>query len=86
MAITDGLGLKMHMGGVSKGLSVMAGVRTQLHGMGRMQPEVIDRALIRMAQLMGAKITNRWQAVGKFGSQIYYIGLIPEAVSPSAAG
>lgn len=76
LVLTEGQGMKMKLGGASKALALLAGIRTQMPGMGRAQDLAINRAIGRTAQLMGAKVADRWQAIGSLGSRMYYIGLV----------
>ena len=74
--ITEGQALKMKMGGMSRALSLLSGVRATQSGLGRMQDEVVDRALLRVAAAMHGEIAQRWQAIGKVGSRMMYIGVV----------
>ena len=75
LILTEGTALKLKMGGIARGLSLLSGVKAQ-SGLGRMQDEVIDRALLRTAAMMGATIRSRWQATGKTGSRMIYCGVV----------
>jgi hypothetical protein len=79
LVLTEGTGLKMNMGGVSKGLALLAGVRSQMPGMGAARNEVIERALKRLCETMHAAVVRRWEAHGNKGSRVGYIGLVLEA-------
>src|ERR1700733_12686805 len=62
LVLTEGQGLKMKMGGMSLALSLLAGVRNRLPGMGRAQDELINRGIRRVAAMMGGEIVRRWEA------------------------
>jgi len=81
VVMTEGTGLKMNMGGVSKALATLARIRVQMPGMGAARDEVIGRALRQIARMMHARIVSRWQAQGKRGSRVGYIGLIFEGLA-----
>jgi hypothetical protein len=81
LVITEGTGLKMNMGGISKPLSKLARIKTHMPGMGAARDDVIDRALREVCRMMGARIVNRWQAQGNKGSRVGYIGLVLEAAA-----
>lgn len=76
VVLTDGQGLNMRMGATSTAFAKVAGIRAVLAGMGAERDHLIDRAVGRLGWLMGAKIERRWEAHGKFGSAMRYIGLI----------
>jgi hypothetical protein len=80
LVITEGTGMKFKMGSMQKTLALLAGMRAIQSGIGSAdaQDEIVNRALIRMASMMRASIAKRWQAVGKGGSRVLYIGLILE--------
>ena len=81
LCLTEGQALKLKMGGMSRALSQLSGVGNQ-PGLGRQQDEIINRALLRTAELMHARIADRWQAVGKTGSRMVYLGIVLEGLSP----
>ena len=76
LILTEGQGLKLKMGGMSIALSVLAGVRMNMPGMGRAQNELIDRALQRVEKMMGGTIVKRWQAEARAASTMHYIGMV----------
>lgn len=81
IVITEGQGMKFKLGGMSRPLAVMSGMRHFMPGLASAQPEVIDRALNRLASMMDGSWTRRWEAVGKGGSTIRYIGLVLRATT-----
>jgi hypothetical protein len=76
LAITEGLGLKMNMGGTSKALAKLAGIKTHMPGMGAARNDLIERALRRILEMMHASVERRWQADGNKGSRVTYMGLV----------
>lgn len=76
MILTEGQGMKMNMGGMSTALSKVGGVRQYLPGMGAGQQHIVDRAVMRTADVMGATIERHWQAISKHSSTVRYIGLV----------
>jgi hypothetical protein len=78
VVMTEGTALKMKMGSASATMARLAGIRTTQPGLGTddMQGQLINRALLRIAAMMGARIVKRWQATGKMGSRMLYIGLV----------
>jgi hypothetical protein len=81
--ITEGQGMKMRMGGMSHALGQLAGIRRRMPGMATSQDQVMSRATRRLAERMGATIAQQWQAIGKLGSRMYYIGLVLRSDQPS---
>jgi hypothetical protein len=84
VVLTEGQGMKMDMGGMSGALSRVAGVRQYMPGMGAAQQQVINRALGRLALMMGAEIEKHYQAVSKHTSSIRYIGLVLRGYAAAA--
>lgn len=82
VVLTEGLGLKMNMGGVSKAFAKLARIKTHMPGMGAARDELIERALRQVCQMMHAKVAKRWQAQGRAGSRVGYIGLVLEGEGP----
>jgi len=82
VCLTEGQGMKLKMGGMSRALAHLASVQHYLPGLGKQQEEVINRALRQTARIMHAAVTERWQATGKTGSQLFYIGVILEGAAP----
>jgi len=76
MVLTEGLGLKMNMGGVSKAFAKLARIKYHMPGMGAAREEIIERALREVCRRMHAKIKSRWQADGNKGSRVSYMGLV----------
>jgi hypothetical protein len=74
--LTEGDGLKMKMGGMPIALSMLAGVRDRLPGLAAAQDDIINRAIRSVSTIMGATVARRWEAVGKTGSTMRYIGLV----------
>jgi hypothetical protein len=81
MVLTEGQGMKMDMGGMSLALSLVAGVRQYMPGMGAAQQQIIDRAIQRTAAAMNASIEKRWEAISKHSSTIRYIGVVMQGVA-----
>lgn len=76
IVLTEGSGLKMKQGGLPRGLALMAGTQLKIAGTGRLAGEIIDRAIHNLAERMGCEITHRWEAKGKTGAAVRYIGLV----------
>jgi hypothetical protein len=83
--LTEGQGMKMNMGGMSAALAKVGGVRQYLPGMGAGQQHIVDRAVMRAADAMGATIERHWQAISKHSSTVRYIGLVLRGEPPGAA-
>lgn len=81
LVLTEGSALKLKFGSMPETLAYIVGVdfrRMAGMGMGRGQDWLINRAVDRIAAMMHAAVVHRWQAVGKMGSRMYYIGLVLE--------
>jgi hypothetical protein len=76
LVITEGTGLKMNMGGTSKALAKLAGIKSHMPGMGAARNDIIERALRRICEMMHANVERRWQADGDKGSRVTYMGMV----------
>ena len=79
LVLTEGSGLNLKFGGLPTALGQLAG----LHAMPGLNRDwayraLLDRALGMAALRMGGRIVKRWQATGKTGAQVNYIGLVLE--------
>jgi hypothetical protein len=86
IVLTEGQGMKLKLGGMSLPLSRLAGVRHWLPGLAKVQDELIDRALARMATMMNATLIYRRQAAESQGSTMHYVGVIMRGNEPMAEG
>lgn len=78
LVLTEGSGLKLKMGGYPAALCAMAGIKPGAAGGAKAQDELIDRALAGFCRRMGVRVSRRWQAQGKTGAAVRYIGLVLE--------
>ena len=76
MVLTEGTGLASKLNTMSVAMAMLAGTRTHIVGLPRTLDNIIDRALRRVATMMGGTIKRRWQAKGYYGSRMTYIGLV----------
>jgi hypothetical protein len=76
VVLTEGQGMKMDMGGMSAALSLVAGVRQYMPGMGAAQQQIVNRAVSRTATMMNTTIEKHFQAISKHSSTIRYIGMV----------
>lgn len=76
--LTEGSSLNLKMGGMSTALKVIAGLKAGVAGANRQQDAIIDLAIAGLCKRMNCKPIRRWQAKGKTGAAMRYIGLILE--------
>jgi len=84
LVLTDGHNLTMKMGGMSQGLAELARVRQRAVGLHRMQDQINTRAVNRVAELLGGRVTGRWEARGKLASQMIYTAIVIEGTAAEA--
>ena len=85
LVLTEGSGLKLKFGGMPEALAYITGVDFRhMAGMGmaRGQDWLVNRAINAIAAMMNAAVIHRWQAIGKMGSRMYYVGLVLEGQPP----
>ncbi len=85
LVLTEGSGLKLKLGGYPAALRLLAGLRGAPAGGARGQDELTDRAIAGLCRRMGAQVLRRWQARGKTGAGVRYIGLVIEGVDKKIA-
>lgn len=76
LAITEGAGLSYKANIVSHAIGELTGLRPGIVGLAKKQDAVIDRAIAGLARRMSCDITARWQAEGRTGASMRYIGLV----------
>lgn len=76
LVLTDGSALGLKMGNYPAALRVLARVRPGAAGGSRSGEELMDRAIAALARRMRCKVARRWQARGKTGAQVAYVGLV----------
>jgi hypothetical protein len=85
LVLTEGSALKLKFGSTPQTLAYIVDVDFRhMAGMGmaRGQDWLVNRAIDRIAMMMNAAIVHRWQAIGKMGSRMYYLGLVLEGMAP----
>lgn len=75
ICLTDGSGLNLKMGGLPGALREIAQLSGTPSGAARMHDEIIDRAIGGLARRMRCEVVARWDAQGKTGSAVRYVGL-----------
>lgn len=78
LVLTEGSSLKAKLGGLPHALAQLAGLRPSLRGGGRAYDDIIDRAIAGAARRMNCRVVKRWQARGRTGAGMRYIGLVLE--------
>lgn len=76
--LTEGSGFNLKLGGMSLALRTLAGLKKGVAGAARQQDDVINMAIVGLCRRMKATVVRRWQATGKTGASMRYIGLVLE--------
>lgn len=76
LILTEGAGFAYKSNVVPTAISVLTGLRSGVVGLGKKQNAVIDRAIAGLVVRMNCTIEKRWQAEGKTGAAMRYIGLV----------
>lgn len=82
--LTEGSGLKVNMGQLPYALALLAGLRPDIRGAAGAFGRVIDKAIVGMCRRLNCQIVSRWEAYGKTGAGVIYIGLVLEGIRPAA--
>lgn len=81
LALTEGSALKMKLGGMPHVLAQLAGINPRACRGIRQHPMIINLAIERLAGLMQARVTQRWEAMGlKHQSAMRYMALVLEGL------
>lgn len=81
LLLTEGSALGVKMGNLPTVMKLLAGVR-DVAGASRAQDDLIDRAIAGLCRRMNVVLERRWQAHGKTGAQMRYIGLLLRGKTP----
>jgi hypothetical protein len=77
--LTEGAGFAYKSNVVPAAIAVLTGVRTGVVGLSKKQDAIIDRAIAGLAKRMSCTVEKRWQAEGRTGAAMRYIGLVLKA-------
>jgi SAM-dependent methyltransferase len=78
LVLTEGSGLKVKLGTLPIALSIASGMKMHLVGGSAAFDQIVNRAVEGIARRMHCRIVKRWEAKGKVGSSMRYIGLVLE--------
>lgn len=78
MILTDGSSLSLKMGGLPGALAQLTGLRQRMPGLGRWQDDIVNRAIVGLAGRMECTVRRRWEARGRTGASVRYIGMVLE--------
>lgn len=75
-AITEGGGIPYKANIVPAPVAVLARIRPGIVGLNRKMETVVDRCLAGLASRMRCTIERRWQAKGRTGAEMIYVGVV----------
>lgn len=76
VCLTDGNGLQYRHNNVPVAMRELAGLANRVTGLGRNLDGAINRAISGLCRRMNCTLQKRWQAEGKSGTRVLYIGLV----------
>jgi hypothetical protein len=76
LVLTEGAGFAYKSNIVPEAIAVLTGLRTGIVGLSKKQDAVIDKAISGLARRMSCTVEKRWQAEGRTGAAMRYIGLV----------
>lgn len=76
LILTEGAGLSYKANVVPHAIAALTGIRTGTVGLSKKQDAIIDRAIAGLARRMNCTVEKRWQAEGRTGASMRYIGLV----------
>jgi hypothetical protein len=76
LILTEGAGFAYKSNIVPQAIAILTGLRTGIVGLSKKQDAVIDKAIAGLARRMNCSIEKRWQAEGRTGAAMRYIGLV----------
>lgn len=85
LVLTEGSGLKLKFGGYPDALRHFANLKGVPADGALGRHELVDRAIRGVCRRMGVKVVKRWDANGKTGAAVAYIGLVLQGVDHAAS-
>jgi hypothetical protein len=76
LVMTEGAGFAYKSNIVPEAIAILTGLRTGIVGLSKKQDAVIDKAIAGLSRRMSCTVEKRWQAIGKTGAAMRYIGLV----------
>jgi hypothetical protein len=76
LVLTEGAGFAYKSNIVPEAIAILTGLRTGIVGLSKKQDAVIDKAIAGLARRMSCTVEKRWQAEGRTGAAMKYIGLV----------
>lgn len=76
LVLTEGAGFAYKSNIVPEAIALLTGLRTGIVGLSKKQDAVIDKAIAGLARRMSCTVVKRWQAEGRTGAAMRYIGLV----------
>jgi hypothetical protein len=76
LVLTEGLGVAYNGNQVPHAIALLTGVRKGMVGMSKKRDAMMDRAIAGLARRMNCTVEKRWQAEGRTGAAMRYIGLV----------
>ena len=76
LVLTEGGGFAYKSNIVPEAIAILTGLRTGIVGLSKKQDAVIDKAIAGLARRMSCTVEKRWQAEGRTGAAMRYIGLV----------
>jgi hypothetical protein len=76
LVLTEGAGFAYKSNIVPEAIAILTGLRTGIVGLSKKQDAVIDKAIAGLARRMNCTVEKRWQAEGRTGASMRYIGLV----------
>ena len=83
--LTEGSAFNLKLNGISGGLHQLTGAKPGFGGGKRYRHDLIERALAESVRRLYAKILRRWEAEGRSGANMRYIGLVLERESTASS-
>jgi len=81
MVLTEGGGLSLRNNIVPMSVRVLGRLKPGIVGLSKKQDAVINRVIEGLAKRMRCEVVKRWQAEGKTGASMRYIGLVLKGVT-----
>lgn len=79
-ALTEGNGFAFKSNVMPIAIRQLTRLKTGIVGLSRKQDQIIDRAIVGLAKRMRCDVVKRWEAHGKTGASMRYIGIVLRGV------
>jgi hypothetical protein len=80
IVMTEGSSTKMKFGSLPKAMAELARTPMEAAGISRAQWTIFEQAIVGLVGAMNCAVVKRWEARGRTGSRVVYLGMVLEGL------